>query len=243
MSREVPRAVGAHFGPQLPLGISLAPGATFDAYFAGDNGLVVELLRAMGRGDRGCERQVFLAADRGLGKSHLLQATCRTAGDHGVRAAYLPLAGDVALRPEMLEGLEALDLVALDSVEAVAGYDAWESGIFTLINSARQTGTRLLFAAERVPAEIPLRLPDLASRLAWGPVMQLVPLGEDARREALMQRAATLGLELPASVADYLQRHYARDLAGQLERLGTLDRASLASGRRLTVPFVKEVLG
>jgi len=243
MSREVPQAADTRLGPQLPLGISLAPGATFDAYFAGANGLVVELLRAMGRGDAGCERQAFLAADRGLGKSHLLQATCRTAGDCGARAAYLPLAGDIVLRPELLEGLETLDLVALDAVDAVAGDDVWERGIFSLINSARQTGTRLVFAAERVPAEMALRLADLGSRLAWGPIVQLVPLSEEARRQALVQRAATLGLELPASVADYLQRHYPRDLAGQLERLATLDRASLASGRRLTVPFVKEVLG
>lgn len=228
-------------GPQMPLGISLAPGATFEAFFAGPNGLAVDMLKAMALG--GGERQLFVAAETGLGKSHLLQATCRAAGEAGARGAYLPLGGDFAVDPGLLEGLEQLDLVALDAVDAVAGRGDWERGLFGLVNAARDRRTRLLFAAREVPGELPLRLPDLVSRLAWGPVLQLAPLDEDAKRDALIERARVLGLELPGGVVDYLLRHYPRDLAGQLARLQTLDRASLARGRRLTVPFVKEILG
>mgnify|MGYP006281951311 CR=1 FL=1 len=228
-------------GPQLPLGISLAPGATFDAFFHGPNGLAVGMLEAMAAGNG--ERQLFVAAEAGLGKSHLLQATCRAAGERGARCAYLPLDGEFAAHPGLLEGLEQLDLVALDGLEGVAGGADWERGLFGLINAAREQGTQLLFAAREVPAELGLALPDLVSRLAWGPVLQLAALDEAGKRDALARRACVLGLELPAAVADYLLRHYPRDLAGQLERLHTLDRASLARGRRLTVPFVKEILG
>jgi len=188
------------------------------------------------------ERQAFLASEPGLGKSHLLQATCRRAGDAGARCAWLPLDGEAGADAGILEGLEALDLIALDAIDAVVGDAAWERGLFGLINAARASDTRLLFAARAVPAGLSLVLPDLASRLTWGPVLQLTPLEEADKREALMGRARVLGLDLPDAVADYLLRHFPRDLAGQLERLDTLDRASLASGRRLTVPFVKEVL-
>ena len=231
----------APVGPQLPLGISLAPGASFDAYFPGPNAFVLEMLRAMASG-RG-ERQVLLAAEAGLGKSHLLQATCRETAMAGGQCAYLPLAGEHGIHPGVLEGLEALDLVALDAIDAVTGDPAWERALFALINAARDSGTRLVFAARAVPGALALQLPDLASRLTWGPVLQLSPLDEAARRKALMTRAAELGLELAEPVADYLLRHYPRDLAGQLARLDRLDRASLASGRRLTVPFVKQGLG
>ncbi len=228
-------------GPQMPLGISLAPGATFDAYFHGPNAFAVGVLEAMATG-RG-ERQAFVAAEAGLGKSHLLQAACRRAGERGARCAYLPLDDALAAHAQLLEGLEQLDLVALDGLDAVAGREPWERGLFGLVNAARERGTRLLFAARAVPGELPLGLPDVASRLAWGPVLQLTPLDEAARREALLARARVLGLAMPVAVAAYLLRHYPRDLAGQLERLHVLDRASLARGRRLTVPFVKEVLG
>lgn len=225
---------------QLPLGISLRPGATFEAWFAGSNGLVIELLRRMAAGAG--ERQAWLAGAAGLGKTHLLQAACHEAVRHDLRPAWLPLAGDGDLRPDMLEGLETLDLVCLDSVETVAGDDGWETALFRLVNAARDSGTRLLFAARRTPARLGVRLPDLASRLAWGPVLRIAPLDDTQKRDALMTRARQLGLELPAAAADYLVRHYDRDFAGQLERLEQLDHASLAAGRRLTVPFIKEVL-
>lgn len=224
---------------QLPLGISLRPGATFDAYFTGPNGLAVELVQRMAAG--GAERQAWLAGAAGLGKSHLLQAACHEAARHGLRPAYLPLA-DGGLQPVMLDGLEALDLVCLDGVEAVVGDADWERALFGLINAARGTAARLLFAGRRAPGHVDVRLPDLASRLAWGPVLQLAPLDDGQKREALMARARALGLELSPAVADYLGRHYERDLAGQLARLEQLDRASLAAGRRLTVPFIKQVL-
>ncbi len=230
----------APLAQQLPLGLSLRPGATFEALFIGPNGLAVELLRRMAAGTG--ERQAWLAGGAGLGKTHLLQAACHEAAHHGLRSAWLPLVGDNGLRPEMLEGLETLDLVCLDAVEAVAGDEAWESGLFRLVNAARDSGTRLVFAARRTPPHLGVHLPDLASRLAWGPVMQLAPLDDDQKRDALVTRARQLGLDLPPATADYLVRHYERDLAGQLARLEQLDHASLAAGRRLTVPFIKQVL-
>lgn len=231
---------GAPIARQLPLGISLRPGASFDAYFNGGNGLAVAVLQRMAEGAG--ERQAWVAGAAGLGKSHLLQAACHAAARHGRRPAYLPLAGETGLQAGMLEGLEALDLVCLDGIEAIAGDEDWELALFNLINAARAAGARLLLASRRTPAHLEVRLPDLASRLAWGVVLQLVPPTDAQTRDALCARARSLGLELPPAAADYLQRHYGRDLAGQLQRLETLDRASLAAGRRLTVPFIKQVL-
>jgi len=225
---------------QLPLGISLRPGASFDTFHRGSNELVVAILRCMAEG--GGEPQAWLAGGAGLGKSHLLQAACHAAAACGRRPAYLPLSDESGLRPDMLEGLEALDLVCLDGIESIAGRADWELALFGLINAARSAGTRLVFAGRKTPAQLEIELADLASRLAWGAVLRLTPLDDAQKRDALRARAKALGLDLPAAAVDYLQRHYGRDLAGQFERLERLDRASLAAGRRLTVPFIKEVL-
>lgn len=225
---------------QLPLGISLRPGASFETYYSGGNELAVAVLRRMAEGSG--ESQAWLAGTAGLGKSHLLQAACHAAASGGRRPAYLPLSDESGLHPDMLEGLETLDLVCLDGIESIAGRGDWELALFGLINAARSAGARLLFAGRQTPARLDIELPDLASRLAWGAVLQLTPLDDAQKRDALRARARALGLDLPAAAVDYLQRHYGRDLAGQFERLERLDRASLAAGRRLTVPFIKEVL-
>ena len=225
---------------QLPLGFTLAPGTTLASYFAGPNALAVALLRDMAAA--GGEQQLYLTGAPGLGKSHLLQAACRAAGERGDPVAYLPLGQAADLDPDAVDGLEALALVAVDDLDRVAGHERWEAALFRLVNAARASGTHLVLAARAAPGELGVALPDLASRLAWGPVVRLTPLDDDAKRDALVERARQLGLELPAATARYLVRHQRRDLAGLLARLDELDRASLAAGRRLTVPFVREVL-
>jgi DnaA family protein len=87
-----------------------------------------------------------------------------------------------------------------------------------------------------------VQLADLRSRLAWGPVFQLQSLSDVEKYEALRIRANLRGLELPRNVAEYLMRHYPRDLFGLFERLEALDTAAMAMQRRLTIPFVKSVL-
>ena len=73
-------------------------------------------------------------------------------------------------------------------------------------------------------------------------MFQLHGLNDDDKIAVLRGRAHSRGLVLPDEVAGYLLRHCHRDLTALLELLERLDRASLAGQRRLTVPFVKDVL-
>ena len=58
----------------------------------------------------------------------------------------------------------------------------------------------------------------------------------------LRARAARRGLELDDAVLDYLLRRVDRDLGSLTALLDRLDRASLAAQRRITVPFLKNLL-
>jgi len=49
-------------------------------------------------------------------------------------------------------------------------------------------------------------------------------------------------VSLPDDVIDYLLAHFPRDMASLLRALVALDRASLASRRPITVPFVRALL-
>jgi DnaA family protein len=89
--------------------------------------------------------------------------------------------------------------------------------------------------------EMGIELADLRSRLTWGPVFNLTDLTDNEKQQALCQRAKQNGLELPEKVADYLIQHYPRDIFSLFERLRTLDKASLAMQRRLTIPLIKTV--
>src|SRR5512134_1096116 len=104
--------------PQLPLGLTLRESACFASYFPGRNQEAVNSLRAAAEGAG--ETLVYLAGPAGAGKTHLLQAACQQAADAGRTAAYLPLRHLPGLSPAVFEGLERMDIVCLDDVDAVA---------------------------------------------------------------------------------------------------------------------------
>lgn len=222
--------------PQMPLGLHLRDDATFANFLAGANGAAVAALQ------HDQERMVYLWGAPGSGKSHLLQAACHTCTTAGGGPVYLPLGEHESLAPAVLEGLERAPLIAIDDLHAVAGRSAWEHGLFHLCNRVRDAGGRLLVASAAPPAGLGLELADLLSRLTWGPVFHLQPLDDQQKVAALQERAARRGLELGPEVAGYLLKRCPRDLHSLFQLLERLDHASLAAQRRLTIPFVRELL-
>jgi DnaA-homolog protein len=224
---------------QLPLGVRLADTARFESYVAGPNLRVVELMSGTMP-----PRVLWLWGRRGTGKTHLLQAACAAVGARGGSAAYLDL--EVADSPAQIEGFEALDLVCLDALERVSADPGWNAAIFRLhtlmLDSPPHRPGLLYVASTAPPVSLRFQLPDLGSRLLAAAVHQLSELDEEDRVRVLEQRARRRGLDLPTESAAWLVRHLPRDLhtlCGALERL---DRAALVAQRRLTVPFLRQVL-
>ena len=182
---------------------------------------------------------MFLTGPEGSGKTHLLVAACRAAPG----SLFVPLAalGDSA--EEALLGRGAEPLVAVDDVHLVAGRRAAEIALFDLYNRCRDHGGRLLLSARAAPQRLPLVLPDLASRLASSAQFTLAPLDEDARRAVLQKRAEERGLTLEPEVVEFLFRRHARDLGALFALLERIDRESLAQQRRITLPFVRGLIG
>jgi DnaA family protein len=228
-----------HF-QQLPLTFEPRERFTFESYIAGHNQLAVDLVRKMARGEG--ETQLLIWADRGKGKSHLLQAACNLASQNAMAVCYLPASEIMHGSPGIFEGLEQLDMICIDDVDVMLQASEWEEGLFDLINRVRDAGKRILFAASKSPESSQIDLADLRSRLTWGPVFQLLELEDEDKIKAMQKRAEQSGLVMTGSVANYLLSHYPRSLFDLFERLDHLDKASMAMQRKLTIPFIKTVL-
>lgn len=226
--------------PQLPLAIQLRDDATFSNFLALPK--VEPLLRALqSQADSDGEPIIYLYGPAGSGKSHLLQACCQESAD---AAVYLPLA---QLREypaeDVLQGVGQLGRVGIDDIHRVLGDAQWEAALFTLYNTARANGCRLVVAGNAAPRALQVNLADLRSRLSWGIVYQLES-GGDADKAAILQfRAQRRGLTLSESVAAYIVSRAPRAMDQLLRVLDALDTASLREQRALTIPFVKETLG
>lgn len=225
---------------QMPLGFRLKEEATFENYYAGSNVEMMVALKKTACGEG--ERLVYLCGTRGQGLSHLLQAACHEASLHHRTSVYLPLGEFIQLSPDVLSGLENLALICLDDVHVLAENPAFEEAVFHLFNRVRDAGGSLIITGNELPNELPLSLPDLKSRLSWGVVYALHPLSDNEKLSVLMMRAHERGITLSEEVGKYLLSHCPRHMRTLLAALDALDKASLAAQRRLTIPFVKEVL-
>ena len=222
---------------QLALPLQLADHAVLASYLeSGNEALVATLTRIAGDDEgHGC----WLWGASATGKTHLLQAVCEAAGD---RAAYMPLSSIAGFGPGILDGLSSRDLICIDDIDRVAGQPEWEVALFDLCNQIFDAGSQLLVSATSSPRECPMELADLRSRLARLPVFQIHALGENELVSALKLRSRHRGLELPDDTARYLLKRSRRDMASLYELLDTLDKEALRAKRRLTIPFVREVL-
>jgi len=224
---------------QLPLGVQLPDRAVFESFLPGHNAEALEHMRNIARGDtRGLS---WLCGPHGAGKTHLLQAVCASASEH-MRAGFVPLMQLATLGAGVLEGLPQLECLCLDDIDAVAGDRAWERGVFALLREIEEAGGRLVLAAQAPPALLPWALADLGSRCAAGAIFQLRVLDEREQHAALQLRARLRGLELPDETCNWLQRRFPRDMGSLYALLDTLDAAALAAQRRLTIPFIRDVL-
>ena len=224
---------------QIPLGMRLPDRAVFAGFLPAHNVQALEHVRRVAAGERG--GLTWLCGPGGCGKTHLLQAACAAASER-TRAGYVPLAAVAPLGVGVLDGLLQLESLCLDDIDRVAGQVQWERAIFSLLRELEDAGGRLLLAAQTPPALVRWALADLGSRCAAGAVFQLRALDEDQQRAALQLRARLRGLELPEETWQWLRRRFPRDMRTLYQLLDTLDAAALTAQRRLTVPFIREVL-
>jgi len=222
---------------QLPLPLTLQDHAVFESFHSAGNEELLTYLQAQVESPitPGC----YLWGAPASGKTHLLQAMCERAGDNSV---YLPLGQLRDIGSSMLDGLASRGFVCIDDVHKVVGDAEWELGLFNLCNDVSDSGAVMVLSADRAPRELGLDLADLASRVARLTVFRCRELPEQERIPALQLRARHRGLNLPDDTASFLLSRSRRDMRNLYRVLDKLDVESLAAQRRLTIPFVREVL-
>lgn len=161
----------------------------------------------------------------------------------GEAVSYVPLDKRNWFVPELLEGMEQLALVTLDNIECIVGDWSWEMAIFNLFNRIQEIRfSKFIISSNCPPRQLKLSLPDLASRLNWGQIYPLQPLSDQDKGNAMRLRARLRGFELPENVSRFLLKRLKRDMRTLSTTLDQLDHASICTQRKLTIPFVKEIL-
>lgn len=224
----------------MPLYFPVREEFTFKNYVVGKNQAITEQLFQTIETASG--HFVYLWGKQGVGCSHLLQASCHQAGNRGQTSMYLPLDELSQYDATVIDGIESVDLVCVDHLDVIAGNRQWEMALFHLFNRLVDSGSGLIVASTKPARLLEVTLADLVSRLSSCLIYQVVALDDDDLVLLLQQRARLKGIELHTDVARFIINRCERSVPALLAVLERLDHNALSAGRRVTVPFIKDVM-
>ncbi|MEZ5787670.1 MAG: chromosomal replication initiator protein DnaA [Xanthobacteraceae bacterium] len=227
-------------------GSPLDPRLSFETFVVGrSNALAHAAARevaAARRGEPVVFNPLYVHAQVGLGKTHLLQAIAWAGTVDGRRVLYLTAEKFVfgfvsSLRTQTTlafkELLRGTDLLLIDDLQFLQGKSTFAEFSHTL-NTMIDAGRQIVVAADRPPLDLENFDDRVRSRLAGGLVVEMGSLGEDLRLDILNARVAAArahhpNFDVPAPVLAHIAKsvtHNGRDLEGAVNRLLALSKLS-----------------
>lgn len=225
---------------QLLLPVSINASQTFDSFVNSEDKVLVEELK--GAVNNQDFTNIYIAGNQGTGKTHLLNACCHAANELDKTSILLPLEQMLSMSPEVLDGIEQIELVCIDNIELIRGNKKWQQALFNLYNALRQNNATLVVTGSDTSKNLNFELPDLVSRMQWATPFQLHQLSEEDKTLALIHHAHLMGFELSEDVAKFMLARLPRKMDFLMQALNSLAKQSIEKQRVVTVPFVKEVL-
>ena len=209
---------------------------TFESFFVGQNSALIDALNAQD------QKLIWITAETGNGKTHLLSSLCNQYDLDNKRIQYLSMKDSDDYSPEIIEGLEGLDLIAIDDIDCVIGQYTWEEKLMVLYESILNSNTRLIMASKKTPKGLNFQIPDLASRFSLGLLFKINPLDDDELVVAIQYHANARGFDLPDDSAQFIMKRTVRSVTSLMDILDILEYESLSSQRKLTIPFILSLI-
>lgn len=231
-----------HYMPQMSLGLSVNDGCQFSNFYSNQQSeiLISTLKRTV---DSPCGDFIYVCGASGSGKTHLLLATYHYAQSLQVNAGYLPLEEFVQYSPkEALIIYSETNLLLIDGLEFIADDAEWQEALFDLYNNRKDKQLATVFSAQSPVAELKdIQLNDLKTRLSSCLSFQ-IPVLSDTELEGFLHFVTQLrGMIVNEQCIQFIILRAQRSPQSLMILVEQLDRAQLSAGRRITVPFIKEL--
>ena len=177
------------------------------------------------------------------GHVQLLIGPAASGKTHLVRV-WQALSGAKALDPEHLR-IDFVDAMSAGTPLVVEDADRRpyeEKALFHLLNLARENRLFVLLTARDAPSRWPVSLRDLLSRLNAVPAIEIGAPDEALITTVMLKHFADRQLDIDPKVLTYLALHVDRSLAAAAAAVAAVDRAALATGRKISRQLVIEAL-
>ncbi len=211
--------------------IVISPDYSFDNFVTGpSNQLAYAASVAVANQPGTAYNPLFIHGGVGLGKTHLLQATCQTIISRNPDTRILYLSCDVFMNQfldcvqqgrmsQFRHRYRQVDVLVIDDIHFLANRERTQEEFFHTFNALYQSNRQIVLSSDSPPVEIPQLEERLLSRFGWGLVTDVTRPDYETRVGIVRAKATLRGLDIPDEVIQYIATHIesnARELEGAM---------------------------
>ncbi len=209
----------------------------FDSFVTGPgNRLAHAACQAISESPGRTYNPLFLHGSVGLGKTHLLHATCRQIAQNNPQANLCILTCEQFVN-DFIEAISNgklhdfrfqyrhVDVLAIDDIQFLAKHEQSQEEFFHTFNTLYQSHKQIVLSSDRGPAEISSLEERLISRFNWGLVARVDKPCYETRVAILRKKARARNIDMPEDVVCFLAgaiESNARELEGAIAKVTML---------------------
>jgi chromosomal replication initiator protein len=235
--------------------ISVNDAYTFKSFVAGPcNRLAHAACLAVSESPGKTYNPLFIHGSVGLGKTHLLQATCRNIRQDNNNANICILSCEAFVN-SFIEAVERgelhkfryryrhVDVLAIDDIQFLADQEQTQEEFFHTFNTLYQAQKQIILSGDRGPGAIPGLEERLVSRFNWGLVARITQPCYETRVAIVHKKAGMRGIQLPQDVVCFIAgtiESNTRELEGAIAKVAMLAQVT---DREIDLRLAEEALG
>jgi chromosomal replication initiator protein len=243
----------AHY-PNFFSDVPLNDDYTFGRFVVGPtNGLAHAAALAVSEKPALAYNPLFLHGSVGLGKTHLLQATCRSVLDRRPDLRILYLSCETFAN-QFIQAVQSgdlknfryryreVDVLVIDDIHFLANKERTQEEFFHTFNQLYHSRRQIILSSDSHPRDIPAMEERLVSRFKWGLVTEIEPPGFETRLHIVRMKSEQRGARFPEDVCEFIANQITsniREVEGAIYKVASL---SELMHRPIDLGLAKEAL-
>jgi chromosomal replication initiator protein len=235
-------------------GGTLNPRNTFENFVVGTNNQLAHAAAlAVAQAPAQAYNPLFIQGATGLGKTHLMHAIGHSILQRNAEARIAYLSTE-KFTNEFIHGIQEnaltkfrqryrhVDVLLLDDVQFLAGKERIQEEFFHTFNDLFESGRQIVLTSDRPVTEIATLESRLVSRFQWGLAADIQSPDLETRVAILRTKAASLKVDIPASVLEFMAQHIVKNIRRLEGALIKISSYSHLTGKPIDLPTAESLL-
>jgi chromosomal replication initiator protein len=233
---------------------SLNPRNTFETFVVGPNNQLAHAAGlAVAQAPAQAYNPLFIHGATGLGKTHLMHAIGHSILQRNPEAKIAYLSTEKftneyihAIQENSLtkfrQRYRSVDVLLVDDVQFLAGKERIQEEFFHTFNDLFESQKQIVISSDRSVTEIATLEARLVSRFQWGLSADIQSPDFETRVAILKTKAATLKVELPMPVIEFIAQHISKNIRRLEGALIKISSYAALTGKPLDLATAEHLL-